>query len=66
MVLTNPVRIYYKSPPEIMNIVRDLREHGLRQGIDFDFVTYTRGGYVTFYFKEGKYGTFYNLKYSRI
>lgn len=54
MVLTNPVRIYYKSPPEIMNIVRDLREHGLRQGIDFDFVTYTRGGYVTFYFKEGK------------
>ncbi len=61
--------------PEVMDVVRELRNQGLSQGVDFDFA-YTpsessdgfsmeplRERYTTFTFYTEKYATLFALKY---
>ena len=55
---------------DTMSIVRELREHGLVQGTDFDFCYMPRSGewqvipsYAEFFFYDEKYATFFSLKY---
>ena len=68
------IRILHKTPNEIMEIVRELREQGLVQGRDFDFAfhpaTYNNDGYeavgarhTIFTFYTEKYASFVALKY---
>lgn len=68
------VKIYKKDPSAIMEIVRELRASGLRQGVDFDFAynkpqfddqwheVMPRHTVFTFYVE--KHATFFALKYS--
>ena len=63
-----------KKASDIMEIVRELREYGWRQGTDFDFkyypylfeassgIEYTRHTVFTFY--NDKYATFFALKWA--
>lgn len=70
------VRIFDKSPAEIMDIVRELRAQGLVQGRDFDFAykpeQYDNDGwtsihkrYTVFMFHTEKYATLFAIKYSK-
>lgn len=62
------------TPNEVMEIVRELREKCLAQGTDFDFKynpkQYDSTGFdllssnnVEFYFRDGKWATFFRMKY---
>jgi hypothetical protein len=66
--------IYKKNPSEIIEIVRELRAHGLVQGADFDFRYYPKEDnnftyedviqkHTVFTFYEAKLATFFSLKY---
>ena len=66
------IKILYKTPNEIMDIVREIREYGLVQGKDFDFA-YNQSRwdamigeiptYTIFTFYTEKYASFVALKY---
>jgi hypothetical protein len=66
------INIRYKTPNEIMDIVRELREQGLMQGKDFDFA-YNQSkwdemigeipSHTVFTFYTEKYASFVALKY---
>ena len=62
------------TPNEVMEIVRELREKCLQQGTDFDFKynpkQYDSTGFdllssnnAEFYFRDGKWATFFRMKY---
>jgi hypothetical protein len=66
--------IYKKNPSEIIEIVRELRAHGLVQGADFDFRYYPTEDnnfsyedvihkHTVFTFYEDKQATLFSLKY---
>jgi hypothetical protein len=68
------VTLKLKSPNEVMDIVRELREQGLRQGKDFDFAYYPsqyddtgfdllEETHTKFTFHTEKYATMFTLKY---
>jgi hypothetical protein len=68
------VTLKLKSPNEVMDIVRELREQGLRQGKDFDFAYYPsqyddtgfdllEETHTKFTFHNEKYATMFTLKY---
>ena len=66
------VKIPNKKPDAVMTIVRELREKGLVQGIDFDFAFYQskwdemighNPTYTTFTFYEDKTALLFILKY---
>jgi hypothetical protein len=63
-----------KSANEVMDIVKELREQGLRQGKDFDFAYYPsqyddtgfnllEETHAKFTFHTEKYATMFTLKY---
>lgn len=65
--------ITQKNAVQIMDIVRDLREQGLAQGIDFDFAFHQSRWddmigeipkQTVFMFHTEKYATLFALKYS--
>jgi hypothetical protein len=66
------IKILYKTPNEIMDIVREIREYGLVQGKDFDFA-YNQSRWdemigeipthTVFTFYTEKYASFVALKY---
>jgi hypothetical protein len=66
------INIRHKTPNEIMDIVRELREQGLMQGKDFDFA-YNQSKWdemigeipthTVFTFYTEKYASFVALKY---
>jgi hypothetical protein len=66
------IKILYKTPNEIMDIVREIREYGLVQGKDFDFA-YNQSKWdemigeipthTVFTFYTEKYASFVALKY---
>jgi hypothetical protein len=70
------VKIPDRGPNQIMEIVRELRDQGLVQGIDFDFA-YRHAGYdpvsghfveprhTVFTFHVEKHATFFILKYGK-
>jgi hypothetical protein len=70
-----PVKIADVGPDDTMNIVRELRAQGLKQGLDFDF-SYHQAQYDTdgweaiqtrhaiFKFHTEKYATLFAIKYS--
>lgn len=69
------VTIHGKDPNAIMDIVREMREQGYRQGKDFDFnyhpPEYNNDGwtpftpkYTVFTFYEDKLATMFALKWS--
>lgn len=62
------------KPDEVMTIVRELRGKGLIQGTDFDFKynpkQYDSNGFdllssnnAELYFRDGKWATFFRMKY---
>jgi hypothetical protein len=63
-----------RGVPDIMDIVRELRQSGLVQGVDFDFAysppsvdwmnDSQRSRSTTFTFYTEKYATFFALKYA--
>lgn len=68
------VKIYNRDPNSIMEIVRELRASGLKQGQDFDFA-YNKPTFddhwheveprhTVFTFHVEKHATFFALKYS--
>lgn len=70
---TDSVLIQHIKPDEAISIVRELRSHGLVQGIDFDFryrpPTWEIDNGVTpsgaeFYFYKEKWRTFFAIKYA--
>lgn len=69
------VTIHSKDPSEILEIVREMKEHGYLQGKHFDFnyhpPRYNNDGwapvtpkYTVFTFYEDKLATFFSLKWS--
>lgn len=77
MIDTNMVFVQGVKADETMRIVRELRETNLTQGLDFDF-KYLQGEFITtdgdyinkpcgaeFYFREGKWATYFTLKYGK-
>ena len=68
-----PVRLHKTRIDEILLIVKDLRDQGLKQGADFDFaynqsrwddMTGEIPGYVEFRFYDSRWATWFNLKWS--
>lgn len=68
------VTLYHVKPPEVMDIVRELRSAKLTQGIDFDFryshASFDNTSYeavepskAEFYFYQAKWATWFTLKY---
>jgi hypothetical protein len=67
------VKIKNLSPNEIIDIVKDLRQQGLAQGVDFDFEYHKpmwdnfsgveSDRYTMFMFHSEKYATLFALKY---
>ena len=69
------IALYKRTPNEIIDIVRSMRDTGMIQGIDFDFkFNQTKrepyGGYVVsaehtvFVFYEEKYATWFLMRWS--
>jgi hypothetical protein len=69
------VLIEHLKPSDTMDLVRALREQGLVQGVDFEF-KYNPERYIDglwtngvtprgaeFYFRQGKWATWFTLKY---
>lgn len=72
--MTLKVRVIDKSPQEVMDLVRELRDQGLVQGHDFDFAyhqaRYDNNSYdavenkhAIFTFYTEKYATLFTIKY---
>jgi hypothetical protein len=64
-----------KDVNEVMEIVRELRQHGMTQGTDFDFAYYqtvydpisghlVESKHAVFMFHTEKYATLFSLKWS--
>lgn len=75
MVKKNPAFVPGVDANKTMDIVRELRASGLKQGIDFDF-KYQQASFdftvdddlfrvkgATFYFRAAKWATFFRMKY---
>ena len=70
------VIVKHLVPTEIMVIVRDLRDQGLEQGLDFDFAftpermelfgTNNYHRFTTFTFYNEKWSSWFILKYSNL
>jgi|688.fasta_scaffold248945_2 hypothetical protein len=60
----NIVTIHFTFAKEIMIFIRELRDIGLIQGIDFDFEIKSYPQRACFYFKRPEHATFYRLKLS--
>jgi len=74
VVRDNQVHITGMKPTPAMEMVRELRARGLVQGTDFDFmylpkqfdegvINIIQEEGVSFFFKEGKWATFFRIKY---
>ncbi len=70
------VVVKHLVPTEIMAVVRDLRDKGLEQGLDFDFAytperielfgTNNYHRFTTFTFYNEKWSSWFILKYSNL
>jgi hypothetical protein len=70
------VIVKHLVPTEIMAVVRDLRDQGLEQGLDFDFAytperielfgTNNYHRFTTFTFYNEKWSSWFILKYSNL
>ena len=70
------VVVKHLVPTEIMAVVRDLRDQGLEQGLDFDFAftpermelfgTNNYHRFTTFTFYNEKWSSWFILKYSNL
>ena len=57
------LKLLDKKPPEIMEVVRELRSQKIAQGIDFDFAYRPSENLTVFTFYTEKYATLFALKY---